>query len=513
MFAALNNQKETLELLLSRNAQLFAPSHADSIEKKKTCLDWAVENRRPDIVRVILTYDQGRKWEEAMKKSWVGPDGLLAKMVVTMPEVAIEFLNECVKTRADGTSEYDFFALQTKKASEDKPGVKSSDQERVTSLQAIEMMAKYSRVECLNHVVVQKFLDHKWSVSARNWYFSCFGVYIIFLLSLTTYITLIIEGRTISSDKACAIIAYICWVFVILSIIKEGFQLFHQKWQYFCVVSTYLELIMYVCVLIFLPYDKKSDLQRLAGAIAIFLGWINFAWFLKLFPNYGIYIIMAKKIFITFFRVCVPLSFFIIAFSMTFFVLFNKKDDGFDHIVKSFLTSFAMMVGEVDYRDAFLVYEGKYITKVFILIFLALFLILMSILLMNLLTGLAVGDIGVIMRRSLVEKQIQKALLIVDMDKHLNKYPSLGFGGKYVKPLQEGKKPNTASCVQNLKNVIFPRLDIQEEKEACENNEILRQLDNMQNTLHELKKSLRKTQTNSLTRNGEYFRPRRNTTI
>ena len=102
------------------------------------------------------------------------------------------------------------------------------------------------------------------------------------------------------------------------------------------------------------------------------------------------------------------MAFFIVAFSMTFFVLLHDKDaDGaFDNVVRSFVTSFTMMVGEVDYRGTFLKQTGK--DFVLILIFLVFFLVLMSILLMNLLTGLAVGDIGVIMRRSLAEKRIQQ---------------------------------------------------------------------------------------------------------
>ena len=64
MFAAINNQQETLKLLLDNNAKLYARSHDDNIEKKKTCLDWAVENRQPDTVRVILEYKDGQKWKE-----------------------------------------------------------------------------------------------------------------------------------------------------------------------------------------------------------------------------------------------------------------------------------------------------------------------------------------------------------------------------------------------------------------------------------------------------------------
>ena len=77
---------------------------------------------------------------------------------------------------------------------------------------------------------------------------------------------------------------------------------------------------MYFCVFIFLPHDEKSDVQRQAGAIAIFLGWINFAWFLKLFPTYGIYIIMAKKIFITFLKVEILYIVYLVRVDLTKFI-------------------------------------------------------------------------------------------------------------------------------------------------------------------------------------------------
>lgn len=93
---------------------------------------------------------------------------------------------------------------------------------------------------------------------------------------------------------------------------------------------------------------------------------------------------------------------------MAFFVLLHNddEDEAFANIVSSFVTSFVMMVGEVDYRDAFLQMKSK--NFVLILMFLVLFLVFMSILIMNLLTGLAVGDIGTIMKSSLAEKQRQK---------------------------------------------------------------------------------------------------------
>ena len=47
-----------------------------------------------------------------MKKSFFGADGLLGKMVISMPSVAIEVLNKCAREKAHEIK-YDFFALQT----------------------------------------------------------------------------------------------------------------------------------------------------------------------------------------------------------------------------------------------------------------------------------------------------------------------------------------------------------------------------------------------------------------
>ena len=48
-----------------------------------------------------------------MEKSCFSPDGLLAKMVKSMPNVAMDVLNKCEK-KENNKTEYDFFALQTK---------------------------------------------------------------------------------------------------------------------------------------------------------------------------------------------------------------------------------------------------------------------------------------------------------------------------------------------------------------------------------------------------------------
>jgi hypothetical protein len=61
MFAALNGQTEVLKILFNNKAKLWAESHGSSVEKRKTCLDWAVENNKPDTAKAILEHTN---WKE-----------------------------------------------------------------------------------------------------------------------------------------------------------------------------------------------------------------------------------------------------------------------------------------------------------------------------------------------------------------------------------------------------------------------------------------------------------------
>jgi transient receptor potential cation channel subfamily A protein 1 len=83
------------------------------------------------------------------------------------------------------------------------------------------------------------------------------------------------------------------------------FQFLRGKMLYIHEMNNYLELALYSSTLIFFVpvWSEKSSKQWHAGAIGIFLAWIRFIWFLKFFPTYGIYIIMAKRVFFTVLKV------------------------------------------------------------------------------------------------------------------------------------------------------------------------------------------------------------------
>jgi hypothetical protein len=79
-----------------------------------------------------------------------------------------------------------------------------------------------------------------------------------------------------------------------------------NKTDYFIDFENYIEWVIYIGTVIYvLPgRSEKANEQIVAGAISIFLAWINFSLFLKRFSLFGIYIIMTKRVFLTVCKVC-----------------------------------------------------------------------------------------------------------------------------------------------------------------------------------------------------------------
>ncbi|CAB4007929.1 Hypothetical predicted protein, partial [Paramuricea clavata] len=84
-------------------------------------------------------------------------------------------------------------------------------------------------------------------------------------------------------------------------LIKEVLQMKFNKTDYFIDFENYIEWVMYIGAVIYvLPgRSTKANAQIAAGAISIFLAWINFVLFLKRFSLFGIYILMTKRVFFT----------------------------------------------------------------------------------------------------------------------------------------------------------------------------------------------------------------------
>ena len=147
---------------------------------------------------------------------------------------------------------------------------------------------------------------------------------------------------------------------------------------------------------------------------------------------------MFYTVFVTFFKFLLWYSFFVIAFALSFYVMFHtdhkngtKNDDYpfFDEIGTSLLKAAAMFVGELEFSD--IPFTENAISKI---LFVA-FIFLIVVVLMNLLNGLAVSDTGIIMEKAEIVSfttrvetiSYMESVLLGDPFQFLSRWPAVRF--------------------------------------------------------------------------------------
>ncbi|XP_028391719.1 transient receptor potential cation channel subfamily A member 1-like isoform X3 [Dendronephthya gigantea] len=366
--------------------------------------------------------DKTHLLQELFEDSRFGADRIMAQLIEKTPEVAMMIFDLCVnehrhyaytsycKMEEERKVLYLFFPFKRHKTD--------------GKLEAIESMVNNERDDCLGHPLVLRFLNYKMhSTGFKKWFYFNVFFYLTFLLTLTVYSTLQSQGLYNLKSPGMIALSLIILAFCALHFIKEILQLRLSTANYIKDSDNYIEWVIFICAVIYVVPggSTKTKVQITAGVISVFLGWINFSFFLKRFSLFGIYIIMAKRVFRTVFKVLPFVLLFIVAFSLSFSLLLFL-DKGFKNIPISILTTFVMMTGELDYRDIFLP-SGPF--NVLQKILLVLFILMISVTVMNLLTGLAVGDINDIMARSKEEKRISRAKLVITLERNFNRIPFL----------------------------------------------------------------------------------------
>lgn len=134
------------------------------------------------------------------------------------------------------------------------------------------------------------------------------------------------------------------------------------------------------------------DWQYHVAAIVIFLVWLELMMIVGRFPMFGLYVQMFTKVAVNFAKFLLAYCCLLIAFGLSFGVLFNSYP-AFKRIHWTLLKTITMMSGELEFEDIF--YDEKYPIQFPFTshaMFFA-FVILVTIILTNLLVGLAVSDI------------------------------------------------------------------------------------------------------------------------
>lgn len=115
----------------------------------------------------------------------------------------------------------------------------------------------------------------------------------------------------------------------VVGILIELVQLINQRLQYFLKPHSYLEVVLYIAVLLFIQIDADECWcanRRLwqLGALGCVLAWLNLVYILKRLPFTAIPINMMLNILFTFFSVVLLPILLIVTFALPFYMLLSN---------------------------------------------------------------------------------------------------------------------------------------------------------------------------------------------
>ncbi|KAM9163470.1 LOW QUALITY PROTEIN: transient receptor potential cation channel subfamily A member 1 [Pangshura tecta] len=432
--AAKEGHAKAVRLLLDGGAKIILNKASASFFHE------AIHKRRKDVVSAVIL---NKRWEEAVttfSHSSTANKCPLLEMVEYLPESLKLVLDNCMiesseeKTSRDFYIEYNFRYLQCPLILNKK--VKADEEIVYEPLATLNAMVRHNRMELLNHPVCKEYLLMKWMAYGFRAHIMNLGVYSLGLIPLTLLVTRIRPGISSNStethqtgpleyEDSYFIRVCMCLVFTmsLFGICKEIFQLFQQKLKYLLDYSNLLDWTIYTSSIIFVSslfVNIPARLQWECGAISVYLSWMNFLLYLQRFENYGIYIVMFWEILRTLIRIAVVFFFLILAFGLSFFVLLCSQQH-YKTPLLSVMQTFAMMLGDINYHEAFLdpLLSDNLPYPFLSYAVLIVFTLLIPILLMNLLIGLAVGDIAEVQKYAALKRIAMQVNLHTNLEKKL----------------------------------------------------------------------------------------------
>eukprot|EP00730_Choanoeca_flexa_P006098 TRINITY_DN12084_c3_g3_i1.p1 TRINITY_DN12084_c3_g3~~TRINITY_DN12084_c3_g3_i1.p1 ORF type:complete len:1119 (+),score=369.58 TRINITY_DN12084_c3_g3_i1:159-3515(+) len=426
----------------ARLVELFlSTGRIDKQDRKGfTPLDWAVLNNHVEVARVIVRHPT---WRTALRPSITPAQAEaqgdssqvgftpLKRLIVAMPDVALQVLNKLmtVEGTADAIDyrvDYDFNPLIDAKAAGS-----------ASVYDPIYYMMLHKQGDLLLHPVVNALLALKWNKFGGIVFYINFVIYCLFVFFVTAFVLENDINQPEPWDETSVlsrVSAIGALLIALLNLMVECAQLYSLRLDYFT-GSNFLDLGAYLSTIIMVGYaftnsDDGSvvadrwDHAWYAGAIAVFLAWMNLLIYVRRFGSVGIYVLMMTYTLATASKVLAVFGIFIVAFGLSFYIMLQAQQD-FRNPGASLIKSLVMMTGEYEFDGIFLGgecaddFDTEAAAATNCLPFddlmypmMVVFVILMNIVLMNLLIGLAVGDIEQINDHAATNRQLIKAKYI-----------------------------------------------------------------------------------------------------
>ncbi|XP_069174826.1 transient receptor potential cation channel subfamily A member 1 homolog [Procambarus clarkii] len=224
----------------------------------------------------------------------------------------------------------------------------STDARLLYTNHPLTLMIKHRRETLLAHPVCVHLIKHKWMSYGRFVYLVNLAFYLVFLVSLTACVLSardpnwkfdndthpgkeLLKNPDVCKEQANwrewqgpAFISVTKWCVVFVAFLEMVKELSH----FYQARTAYLRgqnLVEWVCyssaVLFVLDFNGcpvKQGWQWQMGAMAIFLAWMDLLLFIRVFPFFGIYVIMFTEVLKTFISFFVVFFMFIVAFGLGF---------------------------------------------------------------------------------------------------------------------------------------------------------------------------------------------------
>lgn len=287
--------------------------------------------------------------------------------------------------------------------------------------------------QLLLHPVLVSFTTMKW-YKYRQFFIANFVFYLLLASFLTFYVTSV-KGLSVEFSLICRVILGLLFGILLIREIVEFFV--RPNLTYFEHVENYFELTLFGlgayltaqgCGNKISPKAFDENFCPHASAFAIPCTWIGFIFLIGKHPLFSVQIAVLSQVLTTFvkcFIVYVPL---ILAFALSFHILFHESSDPFADFGDALTKTIVMMTGELDAGNIpFSVYTGT--SQVIFLTF----VFLVTIVLVNLLNGLAVHDTNLIRNNAKLHTCKVRVIYLASLEEFILKANRTKYGRACIK--------------------------------------------------------------------------------
>ncbi|XP_063922932.1 transient receptor potential cation channel protein painless-like [Zophobas morio] len=340
------------------------------------------------------------------------------------PELLERHLDECVKFNVKNKNDekrdfevvFDYHSLipprnyKNSKFHESDPEDVRNNNEVVPETEVIAYMSRAPEFRALlKHPVIVSFLFMKWH-RIRLLFYTNLLFYFMFVTSLISYIFTYYAYFDIEKPSDFVVgLSKLSWVTLNLTfwllVLREIFQMTVSPTNYFKNFENFVEIVLMIITGMILYIDAPTaDTRKQLASIAILLAAFELVLMVGQHPKLSTNVVMLKTVSVNFFKLLLWYSLLIIAFALSFYILFAKssevspnvngtttdeeeEEDLFTGPGKSVFKTIVMLTGEFDAGS--INFHTYPITSKLIF---SLFVFMITIILLNLLNGLAVSD-------------------------------------------------------------------------------------------------------------------------